>query len=100
MKILHRYIFKILVRNLLLCLLTSVSLFLIFDFFDRIDNIMAEGASLLLTVQYFIYKVPMMLSHMLPVSMMVATILTFGILSKNSEVIAMRASGITLLWIA
>lgn len=100
MKILHRYILQQQLRNLALCLMVVVFLFLIFDFFDRIDNIVAENASLLLTLQYFLYKIPLTVSLMLPVAIMAATLLTIGVLSKNSEITAMRAAGVAVRWIA
>jgi lipopolysaccharide export system permease protein len=100
MKIIHRYVLSQLIRNLILCLMIVVFLFLVFDFFDRIDNILAEDASVWLIVQYFLYKIPLTISLMLPVSVMAAILLTIGVMSKNSEITAMRASGVTVTWIA
>jgi len=100
MKILHRYVLSQQLRNLALCLMVVVFLFLIFDFFDRIDNIVAENASVLTTIQYFLYKIPMTVSLMLPVAIMAATLLTIGVMAKNSEITAMRAAGVTVCWIA
>jgi len=70
MKILHRYILVQLVRNLVLSLVGFTLLFLIFDFFDRIDNIVAENASVWTSVQYFLFKVPLTVTLMLPVAML------------------------------
>lgn len=100
MNIIHRYIFSHLLRSLFLCLAVFVLLFLIFDFFDRIDNIVAEESNFSLTLQYFLFKVPLMAALMLPVSMMVAVLFTIGIMSKNSEIVAMRASGISVRMLA
>ncbi len=100
MKILRRYLVTYFLRNVGLSLMVFVLLFLVFDFFDRIDNIMAEDAGVWITIQYFLYKVPLTVSLMLPVAMMVATLLTIGLLSKNSEITAMRASGVTIWWLA
>ncbi len=100
MKILHRYVLMQLLRNLLLCLMVVVFLFLVFDFFDRIDNILAESADFFTIVQYFSFKVPLTVSLMLPVALMASILFTIGIMSKNSEITAMRASGATVTWIA
>lgn len=99
MKVLHHYIQTQLLRNLLLSLLMLVLLFSIFDFFDRIDNILEEDAELLTVLQYFSFKIPLTVSLMLPAAMLVATMFTIGILSKNSEFTAMRASGLTIFWL-
>ena len=100
MKILHRYIFSLLIRNFLIGLSTFVFLFLVVDIIDRIDNVLAEGASAWLTIQYFLCRVPLMSQLMLPVALIFATLFTFGLLSKSSEITAMRASGVTVAWLA
>jgi|694.fasta_scaffold13033_8 lipopolysaccharide export system permease protein len=100
MKILHRYIFSILVKNFAIGLAMFVFLFLMVDFFDRLDNVLSENASVWLIAQYFLCKVPLMVALMLPIAVMFSTLFTFGLLSKSSEITAMRASGLTLFWLA
>ena len=75
-------------------------LFLLFDFFDRIDNLMEEGTSIWTAIKYFLYKIPLTLNYMIPIAMLVAALFTIGLMSKNSEVTAMRAGGLTLFWIS
>ncbi len=100
MKILHRYILKETARNLCLCMLAMTLLFLIFDFFDRIDNILRAKPSLGMVFQYFLMKIPPLLTLTLPIAMLVAVLFTVGLLSKSSEFTAMRASGYTVFWLA
>jgi len=100
MKILHRYILGLLVKNFTIGLSMFVFLFLMVDFFDRLDNVLAEGASVWLIIQYFACKIPLMVTLMLPVAVIFATLFTFGLLSKSSEITAMRASGATVMWLA
>lgn len=75
-------------------------LFLIVDVFDRIDNVLGQGAPFLLIMQYFLLKIPVFLNLTLPIAALVSTLLTFGLLSRSSEMTAMRASGLKLIWIA
>lgn len=98
--ILHRYILMNLLRNLGLSLLLFTLLFLMIDFFDCIDNIMAAGGTFFSSLLYFIYKIPLTINLMLPVAMLVTTLFTYGILSKNSEMVAMRAAGLSVFWLA
>jgi lipopolysaccharide export system permease protein len=99
MKIIHSYILKQHITNVFYSLIVLVLLFLTVDFIDRIDNILQEGAGLSLTLQYFLLKIPFFLTLVIPASMLIATMFTIGLLSKNSELTAMRASGLTLLWL-
>lgn len=100
MSILHRYTLILLLRNFLVCLGIFVSLFVIIDFFDRIDNIIAAGGTLWTTLEYFIFKIPQIVTLMMPLAMLVTTLFTFGMLSKNSEITSMRACGLPILYIA
>lgn len=100
MKILHRYILSLLLKNFAIGLSTFVFLFLMVDFFDRFDNVLHEKASVWLIIQYFLFKVPLMISLMLPVALLFSTLFTFGLLAKSSELTAMRASGVTVVWLA
>jgi lipopolysaccharide export system permease protein len=99
MKILHKYIASQLLRNLLVSIFLFVFLFSLIDFFDRIDNVLEEDPDLLIVAQYFLYKIPLTISLMLPVAMLVSTLFTIGLLCKNSEFTAMRASGLPVLWL-
>jgi lipopolysaccharide export system permease protein len=99
MKILHRYILRNTLFNLTLSLFVFTMLFLVVDFIDRIDNLFSDGASFSLIVQYFLLKTPQMLTQVIPIAMLTATLFTIGLLSKNSELTAMRASGATVLWL-
>ncbi|MCB0317845.1 MAG: LPS export ABC transporter permease LptG [Bdellovibrionales bacterium] len=100
MKILHRYILVLLLRNLFLSLLVFCMLFLISDFFDRIDNVLASTSNIWTIVTYFLFKIPVMISYTLPIAMLVSAMFTIAILSKNSEITAMRATGLPIFWIS
>ena len=100
LKILERYILGYVLRSVLLALGVFTALFLVIEFLDRVDNLMQSDASFWTMLQYFLFKIPQIVSLMLPVAVLVATIMTFGVLSKNSEITAMRSAGLQILWIA
>ena len=100
MKILHRYLLFQFLRNLGVFLFVSTLLFLIVEFFDRIDNIANENPPFWTIVHYFLFKIPLLVHVMLPVAVLVTTLFTIGLLSKHSEMTAMRSSGATLFWIS
>jgi lipopolysaccharide export system permease protein len=51
-------------------------------------------------VQYFIWKFPEMIGRTATFSILMATLLTLGVLSRDSELIAMRSCGISLVRIS
>lgn len=100
MKIIQKYILKEALLAIALSSLACCSLFMAFDFFDRIDNVLKANASFGQIISYFSYKVPIFFNLTLPLAMLVGTMLSFGMLSKNSELTAMRAAGLKISWFA
>jgi lipopolysaccharide export system permease protein len=67
---------------------------------EKIPRFLRAGAGLDDIVQYFIWKLPEILSRTATFSILMATLLTLGVLSRDSEIIAMRSCGISLLKIS
>ena len=93
---LDRYISREFVKLLFLIIVSLVGLYLVVDFFERIRMFLSNHATFLQILSYFTFEIPMIVSLMLPVAVLLASLLTFGILSKNSEIIAMKANGVSL----
>lgn len=100
LRTLNRYLLKQLGAFFLMALGILTTLFLVVDFFDRIDNIITETPELTLVFEYFLLKVPNTIVLMMPIAVLVSTLMTIGLLSRNSELAAMRAAGITIAEIA
>lgn len=96
---LQAYILRDMLRYLLLSSATLTTIFVTFDFFDRIDVILRNDPSLGQIIKYFLLKIPGFLNLTLPIAVVIATLLTIGLLSKNSELTAMRAAGLKVLWL-
>jgi lipopolysaccharide export system permease protein len=94
--ILDRYILKEFLLNLLLILASLVVLFLIVDFFQRIRMFISNSATVGQVAVYFFYSIPMILVQMIPVSVLLSSLITFGTFSRYCELVALRASGVSL----
>ena len=57
---------------------------------------LSNNASLTQILSYFFFMIPMMISQTLPATSLLAALLTFSTLARNSEVLAMKANGISL----
>ena len=99
MKIIHRYIWGELLKNVCLSSIGFCFMFLIFDFFDRVDNVMTGKGSVWIVIEYFLLKIPNIFGTTLPIAMLVGALFTLGMLSKHSEITAMRAAGMRIFWI-
>jgi len=96
-KIIDRYIFKELFEPFIFGLgsftaILSASMIL----FELVRAVILKGMPLLVALQIFIYRLPSIVIYIFPMAMLLAALLAFGRLSANSEVVAFRASGISL----
>ena len=58
--------------------------------------LLRHGATLSAAVRYFLFKVPLMITQLLPAAALVATLLSLGLLARRNEITALRASGVSL----
>ncbi|RII30697.1 MAG: LPS export ABC transporter permease LptG [Geobacter sp.] len=100
MNILNRYIAIIWLRLLALCLFSFVSIYLVLDMMDKVPRFIRAGGSIGNILFFFICKLPEMIGQTASFSILMTTLLTLGILSRNSEIIAMRSCGVSLLRIS
>lgn len=100
MRILRAYLRYEFLKFFSLILVSFVGLYLIVEFFERVDDFVEHNATWVAVVQYFAYKLPLMVFQVVPFAVLLATILTFSILAKNNEITAMKASGVALIGIA
>ncbi|HEY6466061.1 MAG TPA: LptF/LptG family permease [Candidatus Acidoferrales bacterium] len=67
-----------------------------FTLFDLLADIAKNHISAFVVADYFGYLTPRMVYQLAPLAALVATLITLAILAKNNEVIAFKASGISL----
>jgi LPS export ABC transporter permease LptF/LPS export ABC transporter permease LptG len=100
MKILDRYVASAYLRYLLLCAVSLLAIFYLTTFVDTADKVFKGTASWSMLLQYFRYATPQWIYYVLPVAVLLATLVTIAILTKNSELIVMKACGISLYRVA
>jgi len=100
MSLLDKYISKTWLRLLILCLCGFIGLYLVIDMIEKIPRFLRAGAGADDVLQYFIWKLPEIVSRTATFSILMATLLTLSVLSRDSEIIAMRSCGISLLKIS
>ncbi|MEA2014133.1 MAG: LPS export ABC transporter permease LptG [Thermodesulfobacteriota bacterium] len=96
MNTLDKYILKEFTKIFALILVSLTALYLIADFFERIRMFLSNHATIGQMVSYSLLSIPMILSQMTPVAVLLGTLVSFGILSKNCEITAIKANGVGL----
>ena len=61
-----------------------------------IDDLAGKGLDIAIIGKFFFYKMPELTEKVLPLTVLLSSILTFGSLAENYEFAAMKASGISL----
>ncbi len=99
MSILFRYILKEYARIFLMCFAGLMTIYLVIDFFEKVRRFLRYDASILPILTYFALKIPAISFQIAPLAILMATLLTLGLLSRSNEITAMRSCGISLLWV-
>ncbi|MCF6291307.1 MAG: LptF/LptG family permease [Desulfobacterales bacterium] len=97
MTILDRYLFKQFGRTFLLVLAAVMAIYLLVDFFEQIDNFMEAGHGVRLALRYQLLKMPFIAEQLLPVAILLAGVITLGLLNHHNELLALKAGGISIL---
>ncbi len=100
MTILFRYILREYAKIFGMCFSGLMTIYLVIDFFEKVRRFLRYDASWIDVLSYFALKMPGISFQIAPLAILMATLLTIGLLSRSHEITAMRACGISLPWIA
>ena len=81
---------------LAMILATFLMLALVFTFFELLTDIVRNKVSFILLAAYLLNLSPSLIYLMAPMSVMLAVLITFGLLQKSSEFTAMKATGFSI----
>ncbi len=97
MKVITKYMLKSLIPNYLISLGVFTSLMIVNEIFRLIKYIVEKDIPLDKVSKLFVYTFPYTLALTIPMAVVVAVLLTFGRMSADSEIVALRGSGISLM---
>ncbi len=96
-KKIDKYIFSELIDPFLFGLFSfSLILSASMVLFELVRAVVLSGMSIFVALQIFIFRLPSVVVYIFPMATLLAALLAFSRLSKDSEIIAFRASGISL----
>ena len=99
MSLLHRYVLK----RFVYCYVSSaaglIGIFLVADFFERVDEFVRRDMPYSDLIYYYICKIPSVVFYMAPQAVLFATVVTLAVLARDNEITAMKAGGIGVVGI-
>lgn len=96
MRIIRGYIIKEISVPFFYSLVIFTFVLLMGNLIQLAELLITKGVEIIYVVRLFLNLIPYLLSYTIPMSILTAVLLTFGKLSADNEIIAIRASGISL----
>jgi len=95
--VLDRYIAKTVISGCVLASFVMLSIFVFIDFIRQLDDVGKGDYGVMQAAIYVLLNLPQLLYELSPSILLLGGILSLGALAANSELIVMRASGITIM---
>ncbi len=95
-KIIDLYILKLYTSRLVSVFFICMLIFIIQAFWLYIDELAGKGLDFITIFRFLIYYSPKLVPLVLPLSVLLASLMTYGTLAENYEFAAMKSTGISL----
>jgi LPS export ABC transporter permease LptG/LPS export ABC transporter permease LptF len=95
-RLLDAYVVREFLGMFLIVLGSFVLLMLVFTGFELVGDIIRNHVPLGMLGDYLFNLAPSMIYNITPLAVLIAVLVTFGVLNRNSEIVAMKATGISL----
>jgi LPS export ABC transporter permease LptF/LPS export ABC transporter permease LptG len=99
-QLLDVYLLRSFVYYFVLLTVGFIVLFEVFTFFELLDDIAQHRTPLIEVILYFAYLACYLFYQLAPLAALVSVLVTLGVLTKNNELVAFKASGLSLYRIA
>ena len=99
-QVVDRYVLQSFLFWFALLLIGFVLMTHVYTFFDLLSDIVKNQIAMTRVFTYLFFLTPQLIFDSAPMSVLVAVLITFGILTKHNEITAIKASGISLYRLA
>ena len=96
MKLFDLYIFKNILQSVLVVLFIFLALLGFLEFIAQADDIGIGSYGLNQAIQYSLLKLPSAIFQLMPIIILIGSLLALGDMSKNSELLVLLTSGVSL----
>ena len=96
MSTIDRYLTREIIKNFAIVLVAAVCIYLSVDFFENVDKFIDAGVPVSRILLFFQLKLPLIIAQITPVVILLAVLITFGLMNKNNEIIALKSGGMSV----
>jgi LPS export ABC transporter permease LptG/LPS export ABC transporter permease LptF len=94
--ILDDYVLRDFVVNLAMVLSAFLMLLLVFTLFELLSDILRNQISPVVVGEYLLNVIPYFIYSVMPFTILLAVLITLGVMHRSNEVVAIKASGISI----
>ncbi len=95
-QVIDTYILNSFLFYFLMLLVSFVLMTLVYTFFELLSDIVKNHIAMDRVFTYFLFLTPQLIYDSTPISVLVAVLITFGILTKHNEITAFKACGLSV----
>ena len=95
MKLIDKYLIRSCLTPLSYCLAGFSMIVIIFDLFEHFSDFVENHIAFSDAVKYYVFFMPSVVVIIVPISLLLSVLYTLANLTKNNELTAMRASGVS-----
>ena len=76
--------------------MAATGIYISVDFFENVDKFINAGLPVSRILLFFQLKLPLITAQITPVGILLAVLITFGLMNKNNEIIALKSGGMSV----
>ena len=80
-----KYLLKSFLRVFMFAVVAFVVIYITVNVFEEIDNFIDHDAKLVSIARYYVYSLPFVLTYVIPVSLLLGTVFSMGVLARRNE---------------
>ncbi|MHB1545599.1 MAG: LptF/LptG family permease [bacterium] len=96
-KILQKYLISEFLKYFVIALISLIFFYIVVDFISNIGAFTKHSPEFKYIIIYFFYKLPEITYRVLPLSVLLATLLSIAFFNKNNEITAVKSSGLSMV---
>ncbi len=96
MTIIYQYVSREMIKSMLIVLVVVVSIYVLIDFFEKIDKFMDAGLPFSKAAIFFGFNIPFIIAQILPVCVLLSVLIVFGLMGRQNEILALKSSGVSV----
>lgn len=99
MTLVDKYLAREILKNLVVVLAVVVGLYIIVEFFNKADSFLKAGLPVTRLIRYLQLMLPSIIAQITPVGLLLAVLITLGLMNKSNEIIALKSGGISVYYL-